>query len=126
MSGNSYLLDTNIVLYLLAGDKRLADILNNQIINISFITELELLGYKDLNHDSLEIINKFISECTVFDINKEIKNNAVLFRKKYNLKLPDAIVAATAKYINCPLITADKDFGKIKDTIIILYETNTL
>ncbi len=56
MSGNSYLLDTNIVLYLLAGDKRLADILNDQIINISFITELELLSYKGLPQDSLKII----------------------------------------------------------------------
>jgi len=40
MSGNSYLADTNIVLYLLSGDERLADILNDYIVNISFITEL--------------------------------------------------------------------------------------
>lgn len=44
MSGINYIIDTNIVLYLLSGDERLADILNNHIINISFITELELLG----------------------------------------------------------------------------------
>ena len=46
--------------------------------------------------------------------------------KKYNLKLPDAIIAATAKYINCPLITADKDFEKIEDSTIILYEADKL
>jgi len=43
------------------------------------------------------------------------------FRKEYNLKLPDAIIAATAKYINSSLITADKDFEKIKDSVIVLY-----
>jgi predicted nucleic acid-binding protein len=124
MSGNSYLVDTNIVLYLLAGDKRLADILNDQVIFISFITELELLGFRGLTKQSDKIIKEFISECTILDINKEIKNNTLELRKKFKLKLPDAIIAATAKYINCPLITADKDFEKIEDSRIIIYETD--
>ncbi len=73
MSGNSYLIDTNIVLYLLSGDERIADILNDHAVNISFITELELLVYKGLNQKALKIIKEFISDCTVFDINNEIK-----------------------------------------------------
>lgn len=123
MSGNSYLIDTNIVLYLLSGDERIADILNDHAVNISFITELELLVYKGLNQKALKIIKEFISDCTVFDINNEIKKNVVIFSKKYSLKLPDAIIAATGKYLNCPLITADKDFAKIEDSSIILYES---
>ena len=85
MSGNSYLLDTNIVLYLLAGDERLADILDNQVIFISFITELELLGYKGLTQKSIKIINEFISECSVIDINREIKSNTLIFRGWNNI-----------------------------------------
>ena len=121
MTGSSYLLDTNIVLYLLAGDVKLAEILDGQHIYLSFITELELLVYKDLNKKSLKIIKDFIADCTVFDINNEIKKNTIDLSKRYKLKLPDAIVAATSKYLNCPLITADKDFAKIENIPIILY-----
>ncbi|MBO5690919.1 MAG: PIN domain-containing protein, partial [Spirochaetaceae bacterium] len=32
----------------------------------------------------------------------------------YKIKLPDAIVAATAISYNVPLLTADKEFNKIK------------
>jgi predicted nucleic acid-binding protein len=46
MSGNSLLLDTNTVLYLLAGDETLAEFLNGKKLYISIITELELLSYK--------------------------------------------------------------------------------
>lgn len=43
-------------------------------------------------------------------------------RKQYRLKLPDAMIAATAIYSNLPLITVDKQFGKISSLNIILYE----
>jgi len=35
----------------------------------------------------------------------------------------DAIIAATAKAFNLPLITADKDFKKIEDVAIVLLDT---
>jgi len=35
---------------------------------------------------------------------------------------PDAIVAATAKSFNLPLITADRDFEKIKDVDIVILD----
>ncbi|MGB3774365.1 MAG: hypothetical protein WA951_03840 [Leeuwenhoekiella sp.] len=53
MSGNSVFLDTNIVLYLLSGDATIADFLNNKTVYLSFITELELLGYKDISAEEL-------------------------------------------------------------------------
>jgi len=33
--------------------------------------------------------------------------------KKHKIKLPDAVVAATALYLDAPLITAGKQFAKI-------------
>jgi predicted nucleic acid-binding protein len=47
MSGSNLLLDTNIFLYLLGGDETIAETLNGKNIYVSFITELELLGYPD-------------------------------------------------------------------------------
>ncbi len=49
MSGTKLFLDTNIVLYLLNGDRTIAEIIDGKQLYISFITELELLGYKGLN-----------------------------------------------------------------------------
>jgi len=43
-------------------------------------------------------------------------------RKKYSIKLPDAIVASTSIVYGLPLVTADKAFSKIKELDLILIE----
>lgn len=48
MNGSSFIIDTNIVLYILNGNRELAEKLNNKNIYVSFITELELLGFKGI------------------------------------------------------------------------------
>jgi len=45
-------------------------------------------------------------------------------KQKYTLKASDAIIAATAKSFNLPLVTADKDFKKIKDADIVILDLN--
>lgn len=42
MSGRSFLVDTNIVLYLLSGNTAIAEIINGSQLYVSFITRLEL------------------------------------------------------------------------------------
>ncbi|MGV3589612.1 MAG: hypothetical protein ACO1OF_21575 [Adhaeribacter sp.] len=56
MSGNSLFVDTNILLYLISGDETVAELLDGKHIAISFVTELELLGYKELAESDLKII----------------------------------------------------------------------
>jgi predicted nucleic acid-binding protein len=43
----------------------------------------------------------------------ELENTIIEVRKKYKLKLPYAIVAATAITNNATLITNDKEFKKV-------------
>jgi predicted nucleic acid-binding protein len=50
---------------------------------------------------------------------QQTKNIVIELRKNYTLKLPDAIVAATASYLDIPLITSDRDFRKIKEINIV-------
>jgi predicted nucleic acid-binding protein len=45
MNGKEILADTNILIYLLQGDNSLEEILQGTQVYISFITELELIGY---------------------------------------------------------------------------------
>ena len=121
MSGSSLFVDTNILLYLLSGDETVAEMLDGMHIVISFVTELELLGYKDLAESDMNIIQELIKEATVLDINPEIKRLVVLLRKKYKIKLPDAIVVASAIYANLPLVTADKRLSLINELSLLLY-----
>jgi predicted nucleic acid-binding protein len=72
MNGSDFLIDTNIALYLLSGNKTVAEILNNSTIYISFITQLELLGYKEITNTEHQKIKQFIDECIVIDINNDI------------------------------------------------------
>lgn len=125
MSGNSLFIDTNIALYLLAKDETLAELLDGRDVYISFITELELLGYKDIAQEDKKRLESFISDCIVIDINSEIKRNVIQLRSLHTIKLPDAIIASTALYLGLPLVTADKGFQKLEELALIIYEVNS-
>lgn len=124
MRGNSFLLDTNIILYLLDGKSELAEILDGTTVYISFVSELELLTYKGLTGSDRKKISLLLNEFVIVDINSEIKLKTIDIRSESNLKLPDSIIAATAAYLNITLFTADKDFSKVKNLDLILYESN--
>ena len=122
MSGSSLLIDTNIALYLLNGDTTIAELLNGRDVHVSFITELELLGFQDIKEEDRSIIEELLNNCIIVDLNQAIKRITVDLKQKYKLKLPDAIIAATSIYMNLPLISADKDFERISDLQFIRYE----
>ncbi len=92
MNGNSFLVDTNIVLYLMAGDQTLAQLLDQKNLSISFISELELLGYKNYTESEKLHLQAFIQSVQVIDINPIIKQSVIDLRKIYKIKLPDAIL----------------------------------
>lgn len=89
---------------------------------MSFISQLELLGFRGITHRQQHEISRFISDCIVIDINDEIKREVIELRKSSKLKLPDAIVLATARFLSLPLLTADFDFGYISSPEILIYK----
>ncbi|WP_223269735.1 type II toxin-antitoxin system VapC family toxin [Nostoc sp. 'Peltigera membranacea cyanobiont' 213] len=99
------LLDTNIVLYFLGG--RLVNPLPSGQYFISVITEIELLSYPSLSLEEETKIIDFLNKITVVDIDNNIKNLTIAFRKQYRLRVPDAIIVATAKSLNAILFTND-------------------
>lgn len=122
MNGNELFIDTNIVLYLLNGDKTIANILDGKSIYISFITELELLGFKGLPYEQIPIIEDFLGDVNILGIDSDTKSIVISLRKKYSIKLPDAIIAASSIKVGLSILTADKGFGKIKELDSIIYE----
>lgn len=122
MNGNSVIVDTNMVIYFLKGEQDVVDMIGDKHLVISFITELELLSFPKITNDTEGLINRFLKECTVIDINRKIKDLTIDLRRKSKLKLPDTIVAATAYYMSLPLLTADQQFKTINELDIIIYE----
>lgn len=122
MSGTKLLLDTNIALYLLSGDQVLAALLDQKDISLSIISEMELLGYYGITAAETLQIKAFLKECQVIDINPSIKDLAIEIRKAYQLKLPDAIIAATALHLNLSLISSDAVFKRLGEMNFVFYE----
>ena len=122
MSGNNMVLDTNIVLFLLESDDILQQYLQDKTFYLSLVNEMELLGFKDITEKEEAIIGFFLEECAVIEINKGVKDIAIKLRRQYSLKLPDAIVAATAIFLGIPLISADKHFKKVSELTFVFYK----
>lgn len=120
MSGVSLFADTNIIIYILDGNEVLAEFLEGKDVKIFFITELELLSKPNITPSEKRKIKDFLSGCTIIDITDEIKENTIRLRSNYKLKLPDALVVATAEYCNIPLISSDKAFEKVKEVESII------
>ncbi|MDB4919989.1 type II toxin-antitoxin system VapC family toxin [Mucilaginibacter sp.] len=121
MNGKEILVDTNIILYLLDGSDTLEEVLQGKNIYISFITELELISFKGITERQEKQITELLSDCSIIQMNKLIKEKYIELRKKYRLKLADAVIAASSIIFDMPLITADSDFKKIDKLKLITY-----
>lgn len=122
MNGNRLFVDTNILLYYLKGHEEVVELISDKDLTLSFITELEILSFPKLTTEAENQINGLLDNCTIVELKQEIKHLTIELRKKYKLKLPDAIIAASAYFYKLPLITADKDFQKLEEMNIILWE----
>ena len=117
MNGIKFLLDTNCVFLLLQGE--LNSFKDNIVIRetaISVITKMEFLSNPNLGTKDTYLFNNFLDEITTFFISEsdeDLIKETVAVRKKYKLKLPDAIIASTALSNNLTLISADAAYSKI-------------
>ena len=118
MNGERYLLDTNTVIQLLKGNLGVSLLLGNaDSIALSIIAEMEYFSFSGLNDHDAELYCVLKSRVRVFDVpaDDEIFTHMVVTaRQKYGLKLPDAIIAATARKNDLTLLTADDHFKKLK------------
>ena len=89
---------------------------------ISFITEVELLGFKGISKVEETKLKLLLNDSFNIDWNSKIKEQTIELRKKYSIKLPDAIIASTSLVYGLPLVTADIGFSKIEELDLILIE----
>lgn len=122
MNGISIVSDTNPLIYLLNGSKKAASYLNEKQIWISVISELELFGKKGLTKAEKREIDFLIENCFVAELNTGIKSITKNLLQSASIKLPDAIIAATAMYLDLPLLTFDSDFARLPQLKLFILE----
>jgi predicted nucleic acid-binding protein len=82
MNAIKYLLDTNNVLYMLGGNQTFAEHLHFKNLYASFITEIELLVYKNLSAKEANATKDFLSQFRIINIDEAIKTEAIQLRKQ--------------------------------------------
>lgn len=108
-----YVLDTNVVLYLLGG--RLSEHLPLGEHFVSIITEMELLSYPNLGNREDTAIRNCLSDLTIIGITEDIKDHAIALRRLHTMKLPDAVIAATAISLSAELLSCDERLVRLPD-----------
>lgn len=121
MNGIDYIADTNTMLYITVNNPCIHPYVVKNL-GISVVTEMELLSYRNITESEVKLIKEMMMWCKEFQLSDNIKERAIILRRTYGTKLPDAIVAATAIECNVPLISADKGFRKIKELMLELIE----
>jgi predicted nucleic acid-binding protein len=113
-----YLVDSNAIIDYVGNkmpDKSLLTLdgyLNNNF-SLSIITKIEVLGFND-SSDELKQLANFIALANIVYVNDSIANKTIELRKNFKIKLPDAIIAATALVYNFVLISRNiTDFKNI-------------
>lgn len=117
-----FLADTNFLIYLHEGKSIVSPFLDFNF-GISFISEVELLGYIGISKQEEVALRGLIGDCFYLDWSGKLKEKTIDLRKKYRIKLPDAIIASTSIIYGIPLVTADKQFTTIAELDVILLET---
>ena len=106
-------IDTNIIIRAFTGDEFCINTLNGKIAAVSIITEIELLSWPQLSEFDYSILSSFLQDCFIIGLSEEIKNEVIHLRKDFALKIPDAIIAATAINKSLPLFSSDDIFKRI-------------
>ena len=117
--GATYLIDTNIISKLFDGVlpinalNLMSDLATDKQY-ISVINRIELLSWKELKGNKLNDVKEFLKEITELELTEPIIDRTIKIKKGISIRLPDAIIAATAIVNNLTLLSDnDKDFKKI-------------
>ena len=78
------------------------------------ITRIELLGWHQITADEVSKITSFIGDATIYSLTERIVVRTIALRQTHKIKLPDAVIAATAFIHNLTLLTRNtSDFKQI-------------
>ncbi len=123
MNGNRYLLDTNAIIALLQKDSSLVQLLKDaEWVGISVISQIEFLAFSGLTEADILLFQQFLQRVEVISLSSQdewLIGQIIFIRQQYRLKLPDAVIAATAREKSAKLVTRDVQLDKVNDLTVI-------
>ena len=123
MSGTKYLFDTNTLINFLQGNAKLKEYSHVQA-SISIITFIEFLSFPKITSEDKILFKELIRTLQIVDLKHDdvsLIEKIIEIRSNAKIKLPDAIIAASAISIGAVLVTNDKDFSKVDSLLIKSY-----
>jgi predicted nucleic acid-binding protein len=121
MSGTRALLDSNAIIYASKGivdaEKLLSD---KDSYFASIITYIEVYAYEFSEPGEKDAVDEIFNNLEIVGIDEPVAEQAVKYRKSSvkKIKLPDAVILATAKVIGAGLLTNNlSDFENIDPSV---------
>lgn len=124
MNGTKAILDSNAIIFASQEMIDVDDMLSRYDgFCASVITYVEVYAFDFQNSLEKDVTDEIFASLEIIELNREIADQAIIYRKNKlkKIKLPDAIILATAKYLNADLLTDDwDDFQNIDSSVSVL------
>lgn len=121
MNGTKAILDSNTVIFATRAKIDVEELFSRfDQFYASIITYIEVYAFDFHDASERDIADEIFANLEIIEVNQEIADQAILYRKSKTkkIKLPDAIILASAKYANADLLTDDwDDFQNIDSTV---------
>ncbi|RQD66820.1 MAG: type II toxin-antitoxin system VapC family toxin [Desulfonatronovibrio sp. MSAO_Bac4] len=120
-----YILDSNIIIYHLNGNKTATDFIlqNIHVSTISQITYIEVLSYEFASKEDFLNVKEFMENFEILDTSKAVAVQCIKNRRIRKIKVPDNIIASTAQVYDYVLVTNNiEDFRGLSLQITTTFE----
>ena len=124
MNGNKGIYDSNVIILFSKGkiDIKMLSSKYDQVY-ASIITFIEVYAFDFEDKDEMALVDRFFKNVEIIEVNAEIADQTIIYRKSKTkkIKLPDAIILASAKVVGADLITNNySDFQSVDSSVNLL------